>query len=234
MEVLRPTVADRNGPRPLTQRSIVELVIDEVRRSILHGSLPPGSVVSINDLSSRLNVSHIPIREALRRLESEGLIELRRSRSAVVAPLTARDMNDVFRLRALLEADVMCRAMKLYTPLDLEELHDAWETLRIDDIDDAESISTRHRAFHQLLVRPVASEWDERLLDVLWQAHERYMYLIFTGSLEEGDTDLRDAHTDLLHAALPGSTREARRAVKEHLERGLRLVAPALPDDEVS
>src|SRR5919206_2910505 len=86
------------GPRPVAQKSVVELVIDEVRRSILEGSLPPGAPVSIADLSSRLEVSHIPVREALRRLEGEGLIELRRSRSAVVASMTAEDLDHVFRL----------------------------------------------------------------------------------------------------------------------------------------
>jgi DNA-binding GntR family transcriptional regulator len=221
-------LATESGPRPVSQRSMVELVIDEVRRSILDGSLPPGSPVSINDLSSRLNVSHIPVREALRRLEGEGLVELRRSRSAVVAPLSLEDLRDVFGLRALLEGEVMSRAAKIYTDADLERLEQAWELLRVQRDDDAESLSARHAAFHRLLVAPAASQWDLRLLDIVWQAHARYMYLIFTGSRDLGETDLRDAHLDLLQAARLRSPRAARRAVKEHLARGVALVGPAL------
>src|SRR3954467_7718148 len=105
MAVADPLMNQTSGPRPVAQKSVVELVIDEVRRAILEGSLAPGAPVSIAELSSRLEDSHIPVREALRRLEGEGLIELRRSRSAVVAALSTDDLEHVFRLRALIEGD---------------------------------------------------------------------------------------------------------------------------------
>jgi DNA-binding GntR family transcriptional regulator len=79
--------------------SVVDLVSDNVRRSILDGSLPPEA--SGSDLRAQRTVrrwSH-PVREALRRIEGEGLAELRRSRSAVVAPLSATDLQEVFHLR---------------------------------------------------------------------------------------------------------------------------------------
>ena len=222
------TTHEPTGPRPVAQRSVVDLVIDEVRRSILDGSLRPGAPVSIAELSARLEVSHIPVREALRRLESEGLIELRRSRSAVVAPLSREDLANVFHLRELLEADVMARAVKLYTDADLEAIEAAWTRLEIDPGDDAESLSARHTAFHNLLLRPAANEWDWRLLDVTWQAGERYMFLILAETLAEIPTQFRDVHRDLLDAALRGSQREARKAIKEHLDSGLDLIGPAL------
>ena len=220
------------GPRPVAQRSVVDLVIDEVRRSILDGSLRPGAPVSIAELSARLEVSHIPVREALRRLESEGLIELRRSRSAVVAPLSREDLANVFYLRELLEGDVMARATKLYTDADLAAIETAWERLKIQPDDDAESLSARHAAFHNLLLRPAANEWDWRLLDVTWQAGERYMFLILAETLAEKPTTFRDVHRDLVDAALARSPRAARRAVKEHLASGLDLIGPALDRSE--
>src|SRR3954454_10917012 len=130
-----------SGPRPVAQKSVVELVIDEVRRAILEGSLAPGAPVSIAELSSRLEVSHIPVREALRRLEGEGLIELRRSRSAVVAPLSRKDFEDIFHLRGVLEADSYARAVKLWTAEDLDELDAAYQALAIRPGDDVESVS---------------------------------------------------------------------------------------------
>ena len=68
--------------------SAVDLVTSEIRRAVLTGALPAGEQFSIRDLAAQLGVSHIPIREALRRLESQGLIVLRQARSASVAPLT--------------------------------------------------------------------------------------------------------------------------------------------------
>jgi DNA-binding GntR family transcriptional regulator len=217
------------GPRPVAQRSVVELVIDEVRRSILEGSLAPGEQVSIADLSSRLEVSHIPVREALRRLESEGLIELRRSRSAVVAALSPEDLRHVFHLRALLEADLMARAVREYTDEDIEKIEAAYDALGRRPDDSAEDLSARHTRFHHLLYAPAASDWDWRLYDILWQAGERYMYLILGSTLLDGSPTLfREVHTDLLEAARARSVRLARKAVADHLQSGIELVGPKL------
>jgi DNA-binding GntR family transcriptional regulator len=217
------------GPRPVAQKSIVELVIDEVRRSILERSLAPGEPVSIADLSHRLNVSHIPVREALRRLESEGLIELRRSRSAVVASLTAEDLGHVFHLRTLIESDLMTRAVREYTDADIDKLEAAYRALERQPDDTAEDLSVRHTAFHHLLYAPAASDWDWRVYDILWQAGERYMYLILGSLMRDASaTRFRDVHTDLLDAARARSVRLARKAVAEHLRMGVELVSARL------
>jgi DNA-binding GntR family transcriptional regulator len=208
--------------------SIVDRVIAEVRRRILDGSLPPGDPVSIAELSVRLDVSHIPVREALRRLEGEGLIELRRGRSAIVAPLSMEDMDAVCRLRALLEADVVTRAAARYSHADIEQLEKALEALVVRDDDDAERLATRHTAFHRLLVRPAASEWDMRLLDLLWQAHARYLYLVLSEPFAGVETLLRDEHVALVDAARTRSPHAARRAVRDHLQAGIDLLAPRL------
>jgi DNA-binding GntR family transcriptional regulator len=217
------------GPRPVAQKSVVELVIDEVRRSILEGSLPPGAPVSIADLSNRLQVSHIPVREALRRLEGEGLIELRRSRSAVVASLTPEDLHHVFHLRTLVEADMMARSVKEYTDEHIAKIEEAYDALKRRPDDSAEDLSARHTAFHHLLYAPAASDWDWRVFDILWQAGERYMYLILGSVLLDGNPTLfREVHTDLLEAARMRSVRLARKAVADHLQMGIELVGPKL------
>ena len=225
-----PSAAPRAapGPRPVVQTSIVDLVIREVRRAILDGSLPPGAPVSIAELSARLNVSHIPVREALRRLEGEGLIELRRSRSAVVAPLSREDFEDVFRLRGLLESDAYGRAVKLFTAEDLEELEAAYEALVIAPDDDTESLADRHAHFHRLLAAPAASEWDRRLLELVWQANDRYMFLILGELMDRGPTAFRDAHGVFMEAVRERSPRKARAAVQAHLRSGIGLVGSRL------
>jgi DNA-binding GntR family transcriptional regulator len=226
--VAERTSSNGPGPRPVARRSVVDLVIDEVRRSIMAGELPPGSPVSIAELSARLDVSHIPVREALRRLESEGLIELRRSRSAVVAPLSREDLESVFHLRGLLEADVMARAVKRYTDADLAVIETAWEALRVRPDDDVESFAVRHADFHRVLLAPAATQWDERLLDITWTANDRYLFLILGEITKRSPTDARDAHLELLDAARAGSARAARRAVQAHLASGIDLIGPAL------
>src|SRR5262245_50436289 len=80
---LNPTVT---AVRPIEPRSVVEQVMTELRRSILSGALAPGRELSLRELAEMLQVSIIPVREALRSLESEGLVVTRPGRSARVAP----------------------------------------------------------------------------------------------------------------------------------------------------
>ena len=216
----------------MRSQSVVDLVIDEVRHTILDGSLAPGAPVVISELSTRLDVSHIPVREALRRLEGEGLIELRHGRSAVVAPLSAADLAHVFRLRALLEADTVARAVEHYSDEDLDELEQAYRALAIVPGDDADSLSARHNDFHRLLVSPAASEWDWRLLDMLWQAGERYVFLILAEALAGPPAVLQDRHTRLLLAARSRSAPHVHDAIKEHLASGVAIIGPRLAGRE--
>ena len=87
---MSPRASAANGVRPIAHHSLVDRVTDELHRAILNGDLAPGSTVSIVDLCQRFDISHIPVREALRRLESEGVISLRPGRSALVATADQR------------------------------------------------------------------------------------------------------------------------------------------------
>ena len=83
--------------------SAVDRVTAEVRRLVLNGSMAPGSSFSIADLSDRLRVSAIPVREALRRLDAQGLILLRPGRSAIVNPLDVDELRGIYRLRRAID-----------------------------------------------------------------------------------------------------------------------------------
>jgi len=223
--------ADRLGDtaRPIEQQSVVELVLAEVRRLILDGSLPAGAPLSITDLANRLQVSHIAVRELLRLLEGECLVELRRSRSAVVAQLSTNDLEGIFHLRAVLESEIMARATKVYTDADIAWIQAAWAALERRPEDNAETLSERHIEFHRRLYLPAMNDWDRRLGDIVWQASDRYMYLILGSAMPMDDPmHFRDVHTELLEAARARSARMARRAVAEHLRSGVELLAAHL------
>ena len=108
-----------------------------------------------------LEVSFIPVREALRNLEGEGLVVTRPGRSAMVAPLDLDDLHAIYRLRRQLEPDMARRACRLITDADLDRLEsDAAqfgdESLSMDAIYD------NHIAFHLALLAPATSSWDIR------------------------------------------------------------------------
>ncbi len=222
------------GLRRVAHRSLVDLVLDEIRRSILDRSLVPGASVSIAELSDRLGVSHIPVREALRRVEAEGLIELRHGRSARVASMSREDLVEVFHLRALVEADAFARAVRVYTQKEIAAVERAWEHLTVHPDDNGEEIFVRHRVLHQLLLAPVVGAWDRRLLEILWRGSERYVaLLILEYNVSGAPTRLQEAHRELVEAAASRSPQAARRAVRGHAETAVEYITAILDSKPV-
>jgi DNA-binding GntR family transcriptional regulator len=86
------------------------IVTDQIRAMILAGRLEPGARLNQDELARLLGVSRMPIREALRVLQTEGLIELQPHRSAVVVSLRQEDLTEIYGIRAMLEAEAARRA----------------------------------------------------------------------------------------------------------------------------
>jgi len=204
--------------RPGAGDSAVDRVAAEIRRAVLSGALPPGRKFAIAELSAQFGVSHIPVREALRRLEAQGLIVLRPGRSAMVSPLDAGELRAIFRLRQLLEPDLAARSCVMLTDEDFEQ---ATRLLRayIDGTSDPDHLWSLHHDLHMVYLRPAATEWDLRILAQLWNASDRYTRVVFdTYAVSPQDRKAREiAHRDLFAAARSGSPAEIRRAVSGHL-----------------
>ncbi|ODU05464.1 MAG: hypothetical protein ABS81_07535 [Pseudonocardia sp. SCN 72-86] len=204
--------------RPVTghQVSAVDLVTIEVRRSILHGVLAPGQRFSVAGLARQMDISHIPVREALRRLENQGLIELKHARSAAVVPLSVDDLRGIYGLRLMIEPELAARAASRHTPAQLGELE---SLVAAFEDDDPEAVWQAHQQFHLALVAPVASEWDLRTLDQLWAAAERYTRLVYDfAEIARTERARREQiHTAVLDAVRTGEAEPTRAAVTEHL-----------------
>ena len=88
---------------PIAYKSLTYRVYERLRRDILEGKLRPGARIKQEDLTKRLGVSRTLVREAMQRLETEGLIRVMRRGSAIVAEIPRREIEEIFELRALLE-----------------------------------------------------------------------------------------------------------------------------------
>src|ERR1700749_5341551 len=100
--------------------STVDRVTADVRRAVLSGALAPGRTFSTAELSAQLGVSHIPVREALRRLDAQGLVVLRPGRKAMISPLSRDELRSGFRLRQLIEPDLAARSVSMLRQSDIE------------------------------------------------------------------------------------------------------------------
>jgi DNA-binding GntR family transcriptional regulator len=210
--------------------SIVDQVTESVTRMILHGEVAPGELVAIRDLSQRLGVSHVPVREALRRLEGQGLVIFRRGKRPQIAPLDVDDFRDIFRLRRLIEADVASRSARLLTPERRAVVERLYEQLRMLLLaGPAGQVSPVHTQFHLALL-PGATRWDRQMLEQLWTATDRYIQFYVLGARADADQVrvILDAHEALVEVARHPTASSLRAAVVEHIKLSADVISPAI------
>jgi DNA-binding GntR family transcriptional regulator len=99
-----------------------ETIAAELRAELMAGALRPGEELSQVVLAERFGVSRIPIRDALRILAGEGLVEIEMNRGAKAIALTSAEIREIYDLRVLLECDCLRRAAQAMTPAALEEI----------------------------------------------------------------------------------------------------------------
>jgi DNA-binding GntR family transcriptional regulator len=166
--------------------SLPEIISDQLRRDISRGVYKPGPV-RIRELADRFGVSPMPVREALRRLEAEGLISFQRNRQIRINALSVEEVEEVFQIRAELEPFTLRRAAPRLQR-DGEAL-DALAGLlsRMDSaMDDPDTWRELNEEFHAVLYRGAGMPRLETILASLWAIIEPYIrfYLRIAANVE--------------------------------------------------
>src|SRR4051794_30349776 len=111
-----PQSAPRVPGRPRRWKKLTDEATSDLRRMILVGELRPGQRATQDELATLLDVSTMPVREALLRLVNEGFIETSPNRYYRVAPITKDDINDIYWMHSMLAGELTARACKNQTP----------------------------------------------------------------------------------------------------------------------
>ena len=129
-----------------------DVVFNTLRRAILKGELKPGERLMEIALAERLGVSRTPIREAMRKLELEGLVVMIPRRGAQVANITEKDLNDVLEVRIALEKMAIEKACQLITEKELEELEKAAKAFeKAIDEENVVKLAETDEIFHDII-----------------------------------------------------------------------------------
>lgn len=174
---------ERLSKRPL----LAEEIATRLRTSILNGDLRPGQKIAVAALARDMGVSHIPVREAIQRLEAESLVATVPHQGPVVAGVKLEELHDIYQLRRLIEGDAARRAASQYSDADIARIEGCLEKLLGADPRSQEGgFWDAHRAFHHAILEPAGSAWSARILNLLWQSAERYhrLYTLVFGSLK--------------------------------------------------
>ena len=194
----------------------------ELRARILRGDLLPGSRLAQNDLAATLGMSLTPLREAIRRLSSEGLVELDTHRDARVAAMNATEARQLFEVRLSLDPTAAELAAHRRSEADLTGLRRAAARLLPVTRARGERALAAHRAFHRALY--VASHNDVliRMLDDLWDKGDRYRRLgLHLPPGDESRTRDHREHSELVELIAAGDADGARDLMRAHIERSL-------------
>ena len=148
------------------------------RAQILDGTYPPGAPLRLNRLAEENEVSLIPVREALRLLESERFVISEINKGARVAPLSMQSLEDLYRVRTLVEVEALRLATDFMEPEFINSL-DATitEAVRKLEANEIEKGLILHRAFHDSIYALSGSEWLCHMIEVLWAHSDRYIHL---------------------------------------------------------
>lgn len=212
----------------------VERVHEHVRQAILHGDLAPGSSMSQVQLARELGVSRTPLREALRMLQCEGLVDAETNRSFRVAAFSVEDHEQLYALRITNEGLGIRTQVPQMTPADDEYLTDAIARMeRLANGRDLRIWEEQHRAFHQRLVGHAGQRLGRNFAE-LFDHSERYRRLYFDS--EPGAWSLgAKEHREIAEACIARDAPEAAARLARHLARiGLTLLMRVAPEHEPS
>lgn len=152
-----------------------EKILESIRDAIISGAMPAGSRVSEPELAERHGISRTPIREAFRQLESEGYLTVIPRKGAVVTTFTAKDVEEFYAIKSILEGYAARRACKNLTDREIDRLEAINERLRtMADQGDVKQFFKVHNDFHDLFIK--ASD-NDKLRDMITSLVTRFQRL---------------------------------------------------------
>jgi len=201
---------------PIVHRKKADLVYDHLREQIVNGAYEPGQRMTLAQLSSELGLSHMPVREALLRLEREGLLESEPHKGMRVVQPSLDDALELLQIRCELESLAACRACEhgdAAVISELKAIHEQFSTaLRNFDFRTAATIN---RQFHRLILTAAKSPQLSRFLEDAWTNFARYR-LGYEMVPERCETTIAE-HARLITALESDDPEAARHAARAHM-----------------
>jgi DNA-binding GntR family transcriptional regulator len=198
------------------RRITADYVADALRGAIHGGDLADGAVLNQAAIASHFGVSRVPVREAMRQLQAEGLIASEAHRLAVVRGLDLERLVELYDLRAVIEGFLVERATPNMDESRLKALRALEKKMRAED-DHAAWLELNAR-FHRTLYEPSGAETTLELMDQLRARGERYVRLWGRGSGGiHRPAEAGREHAEILKLVAAGDGEGARKALQQHI-----------------
>jgi DNA-binding GntR family transcriptional regulator len=203
-------------------KTVQEAVVDTLRDAIVHGRLMPGQPIDQTEVAEWLNVSRVPVREALRTLEAEGLVTYYPHRKAFVSTLSDEEAREICELRLTLELMALRYAVEHITPALCEELGRILADMERQETDPVAWAGLNHQ-FHATLHRASGRNRLCHIISVLRNAIRAYVVADMSDPERCRKADRE--HRELLEMCCRGDTNGAQQVLREHLLDSAKRVA---------
>ncbi|PZQ48157.1 MAG: hypothetical protein DI556_15155 [Rhodovulum sulfidophilum] len=215
---------------PILHRRKADLVYEFLREQIINGTYAPGQRMTLAELSQELGLSNMPVREALLKLEREGLVESEPHKGMRVVGLSAQTARDLFEIRCELEGLAAWRAARSAdTALadDLTEINA--EFAEAYERQDFTAMGVANWALHRRILQATGSDQLSRMLEDVWTGSARYR---LGYQLIPGRASLTIAeHAELIEALRRRDPEAAREAARAHIRRAGEDLATILAEN---
>jgi DNA-binding GntR family transcriptional regulator len=201
----------------IPRKSLTSAVADKIRDQIIRGEIPEGAQLRQDAIANQYHVSRIPVREALRQLDAEGLIAIVPNRGAVVPALSPDDIEELFSIRALLEPEVLKLSIPRLTEDDFSEadavLRKYVSELRRDD--HVSSWGRLNWQFHSILYSRANQPRFMAIIRNVNNSGERYTRLQLY--LTHGMKRANEEHHEILELCRQRDVRAACQLLRQHI-----------------
>lgn len=202
---------------PRRRETLTEAATASLRSLIISGQLPPGTPLRLNALAERLDMSVMPVREALRALEAERLVTFRAHHGATVTELSVEDVEEAYAVRAALEGLAARDGVRNLTDASLAVIQEKFRLMEVDAArGDREALVGHDQEFHRALYAAGGRPDRVRRIIELWESTRRAIPLIYRAwdPLELAIA----AHRPILEAVEARDARAAQQRSRAHTE----------------
>ncbi|WP_133406609.1 GntR family transcriptional regulator [Parashewanella tropica] len=202
---------------PIVHKTRTQVVVEVLREKILSGDIAAGEPLRQSALADELSVSRIPIREALLQLEAEGLVKFEAHKGATATVLSVDQVTELFELRAMVETDLLAKAIPNMQRTDFSEAEQVLELLEsaFKQENAVASWSELNTQFHTCLYQAANRPHTLEVIQSLNTNCDRYirLQLLLGGGIPKAEQE----HRDLLEHCKNGETDKACNLLKSHI-----------------
>jgi DNA-binding GntR family transcriptional regulator len=197
-------------------RTVKDVLVETLRDEIIRGDLVPGQYLRLEEIAARFDVSTMPVREALRDLEAEGLVTIFPHRGTVVTQLSADELQDIYDIRATLEEMATRLAVPLMTKATLTELTSLVEQME-DRLSDVVAVVKLNHQFHLTLYTASGRRHLCELNRILRYRTQHYLHVFIVESELGHMPQIQGEHRAILEACKRGDAEQAAALVYDHV-----------------